>query len=165
MNEPAQRETPHVGIFWVVQTSNVEAMLLAAGCVRGRRSASTAAAPTKPRARKRRRSGSSSAIAVRPPSRSVNFHRRFRSSLWRWQSHQSANNAIIPPSCYFKPVLSNLRAGATRSPFAKSSKNFRYRINAGNQKMIPRARAGHVEQVALGVIHFLARRGQNRSAG
>jgi hypothetical protein len=32
MNEPAQRETPHVGIFWVVQTSNGEARLLAAGC-------------------------------------------------------------------------------------------------------------------------------------
>jgi hypothetical protein len=32
MNEPAQRETPHVGIFWGVQTSNGEARLLAAGC-------------------------------------------------------------------------------------------------------------------------------------
>ena len=32
MNEPAQRETPHVGIFWLVQTSNGEARLLAAGC-------------------------------------------------------------------------------------------------------------------------------------
>jgi hypothetical protein len=32
MNEPAQRETPHVGIFWGVQTSNGETRLLAAGC-------------------------------------------------------------------------------------------------------------------------------------
>src|ERR1700730_9209071 len=32
MNEPAQRKTPHVGIFWGVQTSNGEARLLAAGC-------------------------------------------------------------------------------------------------------------------------------------
>jgi hypothetical protein len=32
MNEPAQRETPHVGIFWGAQTSNGEARLLAAGC-------------------------------------------------------------------------------------------------------------------------------------
>ena len=31
MNEPAQRETAHVGIFWLVQTSNDEARLLAAG--------------------------------------------------------------------------------------------------------------------------------------
>jgi hypothetical protein len=28
----AQRETPHVGIFWVVQTSNGEARLLTTGC-------------------------------------------------------------------------------------------------------------------------------------
>jgi hypothetical protein len=32
MSETTQRETPHVGIFWVVQTSNGEAKLLAAGC-------------------------------------------------------------------------------------------------------------------------------------
>ena len=32
MTETAQRETPHVGIFWLVQTSNGEAKLLAAGC-------------------------------------------------------------------------------------------------------------------------------------
>jgi hypothetical protein len=32
MNEPAQRETPQVGIFWVAQTSDGEARLLAAGC-------------------------------------------------------------------------------------------------------------------------------------
>jgi hypothetical protein len=32
MTEPARRETPHVGIFWLVQTSNGEAKLLAAGC-------------------------------------------------------------------------------------------------------------------------------------
>jgi hypothetical protein len=32
MNETAQLETPHVGIFWVVQTSNGKARLLAAGC-------------------------------------------------------------------------------------------------------------------------------------
>ena len=32
MNEKAQRETPHVGIFWVVQATEDEAGLLAAGC-------------------------------------------------------------------------------------------------------------------------------------
>ena len=32
MTGMAQRETPHVGIFWVVQTSNGEARLLTAGC-------------------------------------------------------------------------------------------------------------------------------------
>jgi hypothetical protein len=32
MNEPTQRETPHVGIFWVAQTADGEARLLAAGC-------------------------------------------------------------------------------------------------------------------------------------
>jgi hypothetical protein len=32
VNEKSQHETPHVGIFWVVQTSNGEARLLAAGC-------------------------------------------------------------------------------------------------------------------------------------
>jgi hypothetical protein len=32
VNETAQRETPHLEIFWVVQTSNGEAKLLAAGC-------------------------------------------------------------------------------------------------------------------------------------
>ena len=32
MNETAQRETPHVGIFWLVQASNGEVRLLAAGC-------------------------------------------------------------------------------------------------------------------------------------
>jgi len=32
VNGTAQRETPHVGIFWVAQTSNDEATLLAAGC-------------------------------------------------------------------------------------------------------------------------------------
>ena len=32
MTETAQRETPHLGIFWLVQTSNGEAKLLAAGC-------------------------------------------------------------------------------------------------------------------------------------
>ncbi|HEV7911260.1 MAG TPA: hypothetical protein VGP28_09295 [Methylocella sp.] len=32
MTGTAQRETPHVAIFWVVQTSNGEARLLAAGC-------------------------------------------------------------------------------------------------------------------------------------
>ena len=32
MNESAQHETPHVGIFWVVQTTDGEARLLAAGC-------------------------------------------------------------------------------------------------------------------------------------
>jgi hypothetical protein len=32
MNEPAQRETPHLGIFWVVQTPDGDARLLAAGC-------------------------------------------------------------------------------------------------------------------------------------
>jgi hypothetical protein len=30
--ESEQREAPHLGIFWVVQTSNDEARLLAAGC-------------------------------------------------------------------------------------------------------------------------------------
>ena len=32
MNKSAQRETPHVGIFWVVQTTAGEAHLFAAGC-------------------------------------------------------------------------------------------------------------------------------------
>jgi hypothetical protein len=32
---------------------------------------------------------------------------------------------------------------------------FRYRFDSGNQQMIPRAGAGDVQQVALGVIHFL----------
>jgi hypothetical protein len=32
MNEPAQREAPHVGIFWLVQTLKGEPRLLAAGC-------------------------------------------------------------------------------------------------------------------------------------
>jgi hypothetical protein len=32
MTETAQRATPHVAIFWLVQTSNGEAKLLAAGC-------------------------------------------------------------------------------------------------------------------------------------
>ena len=32
MNEPAPREAPHVGIFWVAQTSNGEAKLLTASC-------------------------------------------------------------------------------------------------------------------------------------
>ena len=32
MNESAQRETPQVGIFWLVQTPEGEARLLAAGC-------------------------------------------------------------------------------------------------------------------------------------
>ncbi|MGO9642396.1 MAG: hypothetical protein ACLP1Y_13965 [Candidatus Acidiferrales bacterium] len=32
MNENAQPETPHVGIFWVVQATEDEAGLLAAGC-------------------------------------------------------------------------------------------------------------------------------------
>ena len=32
MNEKAQHETPHVGIFWVVQATEDEAGLLAAGC-------------------------------------------------------------------------------------------------------------------------------------
>jgi hypothetical protein len=32
MTESTQRETPHVGIFWLVQTPNGEAKLLAAGC-------------------------------------------------------------------------------------------------------------------------------------
>jgi hypothetical protein len=32
VNETAQLETPHVGIFWVAQTSNYAARLLAAGC-------------------------------------------------------------------------------------------------------------------------------------
>jgi hypothetical protein len=32
MTGTAQRETPQVGIFWLVQTSNGEARLLAAGC-------------------------------------------------------------------------------------------------------------------------------------
>src|ERR1700682_6243958 len=32
MSESAQHETPQLGIFWVVQTSNEEARLLAAGC-------------------------------------------------------------------------------------------------------------------------------------
>jgi len=32
MTAIAQRETPHVGIFWVAQTSNGKARLLAAGC-------------------------------------------------------------------------------------------------------------------------------------
>ena len=32
MNESAPRETPHLGIFWVVQMSTGEARLLAAGC-------------------------------------------------------------------------------------------------------------------------------------
>jgi hypothetical protein len=32
MTAIAQRETPHLGIFWVVQTSNGEARILAAGC-------------------------------------------------------------------------------------------------------------------------------------
>jgi hypothetical protein len=31
MNEPTNRETPHVGIFWVAQTADGEARLLAAG--------------------------------------------------------------------------------------------------------------------------------------
>jgi hypothetical protein len=30
--EPAQRETPHLGIFWLVQAPNGEMTLLAAGC-------------------------------------------------------------------------------------------------------------------------------------
>ena len=32
MNGTAQRETPHVGIFWLAQTTEGEARLLAAGC-------------------------------------------------------------------------------------------------------------------------------------
>jgi hypothetical protein len=32
VNGTAQRDTPHLGIFWLVQTSNDEARLLAAGC-------------------------------------------------------------------------------------------------------------------------------------
>ena len=32
MNETAQHETPQLGIFWLVQASNGEARLLAAGC-------------------------------------------------------------------------------------------------------------------------------------
>ena len=32
MTGTAQREAPHVGIFWAVQTSNGEAKLLAKGC-------------------------------------------------------------------------------------------------------------------------------------
>jgi hypothetical protein len=32
VNESAQHETPHVGIFWVAQTSIGETRLLAAGC-------------------------------------------------------------------------------------------------------------------------------------
>jgi hypothetical protein len=32
MNEPAQRETPRVGIFWVAQASNGDARLFSAGC-------------------------------------------------------------------------------------------------------------------------------------
>jgi hypothetical protein len=32
LNEPDQRETPQVGIFWVAQTSNGETRLLTAGC-------------------------------------------------------------------------------------------------------------------------------------
>ena len=32
VNQKAQHETPHVGIFWLVQTPNGEIMLLAAGC-------------------------------------------------------------------------------------------------------------------------------------
>jgi len=32
MKETAQRETPHVGIFWVAQTPDGEVRLLAAGC-------------------------------------------------------------------------------------------------------------------------------------
>jgi hypothetical protein len=32
VNGTAQRETPHVGIFWLAQTSNGKARLLAAGC-------------------------------------------------------------------------------------------------------------------------------------
>ena len=32
MNEKAQQETPHVGIFWVVQATEDEAGLLATGC-------------------------------------------------------------------------------------------------------------------------------------
>ena len=32
MTAIAQRETPHVGIFWVAQTSNGKARLLTAGC-------------------------------------------------------------------------------------------------------------------------------------
>jgi hypothetical protein len=32
VNEKAQHETPHVGIFWVVQATEDEARLLAAGC-------------------------------------------------------------------------------------------------------------------------------------
>jgi hypothetical protein len=32
MTEPAQRETPHVGIFWLVQAPDGEARLLAKGC-------------------------------------------------------------------------------------------------------------------------------------
>jgi hypothetical protein len=32
MSGSPQRETPHLGIFWVVQTTDSEARLLAAGC-------------------------------------------------------------------------------------------------------------------------------------
>jgi hypothetical protein len=32
VNGSAQRETPHVGIFWLVQTPNGDAKLLTAGC-------------------------------------------------------------------------------------------------------------------------------------
>jgi hypothetical protein len=32
MDESAQRETPHIGIFWLVQTLKGETRLLAAGC-------------------------------------------------------------------------------------------------------------------------------------
>jgi hypothetical protein len=32
MSGTAQREAPHVGIFWVVQTPEAEPRLLAAGC-------------------------------------------------------------------------------------------------------------------------------------
>jgi hypothetical protein len=36
VNGTAQRETPHVGIFWVAQTTAGEARLLGAGCPMGR---------------------------------------------------------------------------------------------------------------------------------
>jgi hypothetical protein len=42
-----------------------------------------------------------------------------------------------------------------RSPLPEIVQEFRYRVDAGNQQMIPGAGTGNVEQMALGIIDFL----------
>jgi hypothetical protein len=45
-------------------------------------------------------------------------------------------------------------AGSTLVALDDVIQEFRYRVDAGNQQMIPGAGAGDIEQVALGVINF-----------